>query len=201
MDKVKEIFEQLSAEFTEVGMDGKVYPSCKWKPQTCNIKKALCVPYIDARQVSDRLNNVLGVDGWESTIEETSNNALIYNLSINIDGKVISKADMGDEQAYGGEKAKASDGLKRAAVLFGVGKYLYQMEPVSLNTAKGSNGKYVPATNDGNPLEDFGELSSYINMMHPLRSKLVEIYKSLSSEQKNVHEEHFKLLWETLSAA
>ena len=65
--KEKEIYKMLSSPFTTSGADGKEYPAHKWRVQ----KGRRCVPYIDARQVSERLNEVFGLDGWNHTIEET----------------------------------------------------------------------------------------------------------------------------------
>ena len=85
--------------------------------------------YITARQVMNRLDDVLGPENWEDKYHP-GQNGVICELSITTpDGMVVTKRDAG---AYGGtgdggddEKGGFSDAFKRAAVKFGIGRYLY----------------------------------------------------------------------------
>ena len=178
-EEEKEIYKKLSAPFETIAADSKTYPAHKWRIQSGK----RCIPYIDARQVSERLNEVLGVDGWENTIEETNQKMLISNLTCIINGKEVSHSDVGTGGSIEKEKAMASDSLKRAAVHFGIGRYLYDMEPVT-----------VPSNTSSDILKSPDKLSSYINQLHPMRSKLTEIYKALGEDAKSVDEE-FKKIW------
>lgn len=110
----------------------------RWKIQSSDYKPAkegrskkdatwvLVVPYIDARLVSARLNAVVA-GGWEEApVERVGENLLRYKLT------VLSQThtDVGEGQGRtSGMKVKAtdSDALKRVAVRFGVGEYLYAM--------------------------------------------------------------------------
>ena len=109
------------------------YPPEKigWKPQSAKGDKALAVAYIDARDVMDRLDAVVGVAGWKDTYEVLGNDAVKCTLSVRIDGEWVSKEDVGgqSDQPDEGDKTKAafSDALKRAAVKFGIGRFLYDM--------------------------------------------------------------------------
>ena len=80
--------------------------------------------YITARDVMDRLDDVFNVDGWQTRYDFIGNR-MICNLSAYIDGEWITKADGADDSNIEGAKGGISDSLKRAAVLFGVGRYLY----------------------------------------------------------------------------
>jgi hypothetical protein len=86
----------------------------------------LVVPYVDARLVSARLNAVVA-GGWEETpVERVGENLLRYKLTV----LGQTHTDIGEGQGRGaGMKVKAtdSDALKRVAVRFGVGEYLYAM--------------------------------------------------------------------------
>ena len=179
MEKEQEIYKQLSAPFTTIGADGNEYPAHKWRIQSGK----RCIPYIDARQVSERLNQVLGVDGWNNTIEETNQKMLISNLTCIIGGKEVSHSDVGTQANTEKEKSMASDSLKRAAVHFGIGRYLYDIEPVTL-----------PANTPSDIIKDGAKLSSYINQLHPMRSKLTEIYKALGDSAKKLDKE-FQAIW------
>ncbi len=199
MDENKEILKKLSAPFTVMGPDNKIHPNHKWKVKvTKGIDHALCVAYIDARQVTQRLNDVLGIDGWNDTLIETAGAALICELTILINDKEITRSNVGMPSEYAREKGKASDALKRAASMFGVGEYLYNMQPVKLDKVQ-KNGKTYAATSDGKALMTGEELSSYINLKHPLRAKFVEIYESLTEEQKKEHGQKFVDIWNILS--
>ena len=103
----------------------------KWKPQVVKGDRALAVAYIDARVVQDRLDQVFGVAGWKSDFERVGEHSVMCRLSVRIDGEWITRTDVGStsEQPDAGDKMKAafSDALKRAAVTFGVGRYLYRL--------------------------------------------------------------------------
>ena len=101
-----------------------------WKAQTVKNNRALAVAYIDARDVMDRLDDVFGVGGWQDTYSPMGDGVLCA-LAVRIDGEWVEKQDVGSpsEQPDAGDRAKAavSDALKRAAVKFGVGRYLYSL--------------------------------------------------------------------------
>lgn len=102
-----------------------------WKPQAVKGNKALAVAYIDARLVQDRLDAVLGVDGWQDEYQPLDGGCVMCRLSIRVGGAWVTKCDVGgeSEQPDGGDRHKAafSDALKRAAVKVGVGRYIYSL--------------------------------------------------------------------------
>jgi hypothetical protein len=91
--------------------------------------KALALAYVDARTVMNRLDRVLGVAGWRGHYQTLGNGAVRCILSIRLGDEWIAKEDVGglSDQEDEGDRTKAahSDGLKGAAVKFGVGRYLY----------------------------------------------------------------------------
>lgn len=105
----------------------------KWKPQKVSGARALAMAYIDARAVMNRLDHAVGIDNWRAEYETLTDGSVRCNLSIRFEngGEWISKSDVGSEseQQDGGDRMKAahSDALKRAAVHFGVGRYLYSL--------------------------------------------------------------------------
>lgn len=196
--KNKSIAEQLAAPFETIGADGKIYPAHKWKGNTYKGDKVLCVSYIDARQAINRLNQVLGVDGWSNNLIEMSGKGLICELILSIDGKEVSKSNVGVESDYAKEKGQASDAIKRACVNFGVGAYLYEMQPVALKWTK-VNGKKYPTTDKGQALITGDDLTSYINMLNPFRQKLSEIYMSIPEKDRPQIDQEFKKIWKVLT--
>ena len=86
--------------------------------------------YITARDVMQRLDEVFGVDGWSDKYEFIGGR-MMCNLTCNFGGTLVSKADGADDSQIEGAKGGISDALKRAAVKFGIGRYLYH--PGALN--------------------------------------------------------------------
>jgi hypothetical protein len=103
----------------------------RYKPQAVKNGKAMALAYIDARAVMDRLDYVLGAENWQTSYKEVGKDSVECTLAVRfIDGgEWITKVDVGStsEQPDEGDRMKAaySDALKRAAVQFGVGRYLY----------------------------------------------------------------------------
>ena len=175
MDKMNEIYEKLSAPFTIIGEDGKTYYTHKWRVLTGRT----CVPYVDARQVSKRLNDVLGIDGWSHILEETTKNMMICNLTIMVDGKELSHSDVGTPNNVEKEKSMASDALKRAAVHFGVGAYLHDIQAVTIPKSENVD------------LRNGDAVTHYINKTSAEAMKLSEIYHKLKKEDKLKYKETF----------
>lgn len=103
-----------------------------WRAQkmTKDGKKALALAYIDARDVMDRLDEVVGPENWQSAYTETATGRVICTLSIRIDEEWVSKSDGSGSTDIEAEKGGISGALKRAAVSWGIGRYLYEMPNV-----------------------------------------------------------------------
>ena len=100
----------------------------KWRVGSTNGNRGLPLCYVDARAVMDRLDSVCGMDGWQCSYTPAGN-MLICNLAIRLpDGSWVWKADGAGASDFEGEKGMASDALKRAAVRFGVARYLYDLK-------------------------------------------------------------------------
>lgn len=103
----------------------------KWKPSVVSGNRALAMAYVDARVIQDRLDEVLGVENWQDDYELLPGGEVICRLKIRLGGEWLTKVDVGgqSEQKDEGDRMKAafSDALKRAAVKFGVGRFLYRL--------------------------------------------------------------------------
>lgn len=128
------VFQKLSAPFATV----------HWRAQSMNREgtSAMALAYIDARDVMARLDDVVGPQNWRDSYVETVKGRLICTLELRIDGEWISKADGAGNTDVEGDKGAISDALKRAAVKWGIGRYLYDMEtPWADCTSYEKNGK------------------------------------------------------------
>jgi hypothetical protein len=103
----------------------------KFKPAVVSGNRALALAYVDARVIQDRLDEVLGVEGWQDDYECLEDGSVVCRLRLRLGDEWVTKVDVGgpSEQPDGGDRLKAafSDALKRAAVKFGVGRYLYRL--------------------------------------------------------------------------
>jgi hypothetical protein len=112
--------------------------------------------YITARTVMNRLDNVLGPENWWDEYVP-SENSVLCRLTIRLpDGSVLTKCDAG---GYAGmadsgddDKSGYSDAFKRAAVKFGVARYLYRDgAPTYTLERTGTTETPAPATATSTP--------------------------------------------------
>lgn len=122
----------------------------KWKIQT-NPKEgdgdmfALCVAYIDARDVAARLNEVVGID-WESSfgdiISFTDGKKTEHGVRCHLTVMGHTRTDIGTLPATEPLKGGYSDALKRAAVQFGIAAYVYAFPTVKAEVQKFGRSYY-----------------------------------------------------------
>lgn len=115
------MFDKLAAEFPR--------ESVSWRAQsvTKDGTKAMALAYIDARDVMERLDRVCGPGNWQDRYDFAGPRTICY-LSIKIGDEWITKADGAGDTAVEAEKGAISDAFKRAAVKWGIGRYLYALD-------------------------------------------------------------------------
>ena len=143
----------------------------KWRVQTSDSNKAMCVAYIDARDVQNRLDEVCGMENWKSTTKVEKGN-LYTTILIRVNNEWIEKTDVGTESKIEKEKGEMSDSLKRAAVQWGVGRFLYDLDIQKLPTIKyDKNNKFYPSKHDKSTiLWDGQQLTEYLNGVTKLKA-------------------------------
>lgn len=106
-----------------------------WRLQSAKYGKATYVAYIDARDVSDTLDSIVGKLNWQNDFFSEKNN-LFCKIGINVypekDNGWVWKSDVGSPSDFEQTKGEASDCFKRAAVKWGIGKFLYDIEIIGL---------------------------------------------------------------------
>ena len=118
----QEIFDELVAPFPAAYIDWRVGSTNKDKT------KGMALAYIDARTAMDRLDSVVGPGGWQCNYTPGVNGSIICNLGIHTDEGWVWKADGAGATDFEGEKGALSDAFKRAAVRWGLGRYLYELK-------------------------------------------------------------------------
>lgn len=86
--------------------------------------------YITARTAMNRLDDVLGPENWQDNYMETKDGLMCMITATLPDGRAVTKCDGGGfagmSDSDDDEKSAYSSAFKRAAVKFGVGRYLYK---------------------------------------------------------------------------
>ncbi|PEU18139.1 MULTISPECIES: Rad52/Rad22 family DNA repair protein [unclassified Bacillus (in: firmicutes)] len=120
------IMERLSEHFAFDEISWRVVNVFDYR----GAKRGFIAPFVSSRTIQDRLDEVFGIDAWQVSYERWSEKAVKCRLSVLIDGKWIYKEDGSEETDFNAVKGGFSSSFKRAAVLFGIGRYLYNAENV-----------------------------------------------------------------------
>lgn len=80
--------------------------------------------------MQDRLDQVCTPSGWRNAVTETAKGRVICTIEIKIGDEWIGKTDGAGDTDVEGDKGGISDAFKRAAVLWGIGRYLYRLPNV-----------------------------------------------------------------------
>ena len=139
----------------------------KWRVQSFSKFKeqATCVAYITARDVHNVLDDVVGKENWQALYYDV-NGMLFCKIGIKIKNEWVWKSDTGSESNIEKEKGYSSDSLKRSAVLWGIGRFLYDMkiQYVKANEKKTSSNYPHVIDNQGKKVWD---LTAHINSKMP----------------------------------
>lgn len=189
----EDILKELRKPFT-IEVAGKTYPAHKWKPQTQAGNRFICVPYLDRSLVSDRLNEVFGLTGWQFDVKREDDATKTGTLSIFVDGKWISRSDTGTPSKEEGEKGSTSDALKRCARLFGIGEYLDKIQKQWIEAKPNHKNKLTPVDKNGKFL--YGDaLTHYCNQMSSNQGILAQL---LINKPELWERQEIKNLWNEL---
>ncbi|MEM8556947.1 MAG: Rad52/Rad22 family DNA repair protein [Bacteroidota bacterium] len=104
----------------------------EWKPGTTTRdgKKALAMAYLTSRAIMDRLDEVCGPANWRNEFAPGPGGGIVCGLSIIVarddrHGEWITKWDGAENTDVESVKGGLSNATKRAAVQWGIGRYLY----------------------------------------------------------------------------
>jgi hypothetical protein len=97
--------------------------------RTGDKSKGIALAYIDARNVMRRLDEVVGPANWQCRYPLAADGLLICEIGIWVEDRKewLWRANGAGDTQVEAEKGKASDAFKRAAVMWGIGQYLYSL--------------------------------------------------------------------------
>tara|TARA_R110000803_G_scaffold10754_3_gene32600 strand:+ start:2236 stop:3174 length:939 start_codon:yes stop_codon:yes gene_type:complete len=124
----------------------------EWRMDRLQGQNAVLLAYLNGRSVMKRLDDCFGPEGWQNKLEIVDMGGaqhFVASIGIKLAGEWIWKTDAAGHRKMHGQgsdlhetKAGASDSLKRAAVLWGMGRNLYL-----LGTTKAPFGDGWPPNN------------------------------------------------------
>lgn len=106
----------------------------EWRVQQAGFSAAgnpycMVIPYITNRAIQARLDEVFGVFGWENTYKPSPDGkGYLCGITVTIGDQRVTKWDGAEYTNIEALKGALSDSMKRAAVQFGVGRYLYKLD-------------------------------------------------------------------------
>lgn len=164
----------------------------KWRVQS-EIKsvqpvKLKMIAYVDARDVSDHLDAIVGPNNWCDKYEEVKGN-LFCSIGIKIGEDWVYKSDCGTESRTEKEKGESSDAFKRAAVKWGINRDAYRVGIIEIQ-GKEYGGKYYPCDDKGKFLKGQA-LYDYCNTIAKITD--FENYDLETDEELEKDIEHKKL--------
>lgn len=138
-------FEKLKAPFDPKKISWRV------GARTQDKRKGIALAYIDARDVMERLDEVCGPSNWQALYPHANGKTsckigIMVDKGLFQDNKFIHdplwvwKENGAGDSDVEAEKGAFSDAFKRAAVLWGIGRYLYDLENVWVEL---KNEKYI----------------------------------------------------------
>lgn len=120
----------------------------EWRVGATNKDKSmgLALPYVTNKAIQNRLDEVFGVFGWKNEFKEWKGNSQLCGISIWDEDKHewLTKYDGADNTNMEATKGGLSDAMKRAAVQFGIGRYLYKLDPIWVPLKEGKYLEVIP---------------------------------------------------------
>lgn len=136
-----EIYLKLAAPFPAEDVD--------WRIQSSGVKGdkvwALAIAYLTNRAIQQRLDDVLGIGNWQDQFQPIDG-GFLCGIGIKIDGEWVWKWDGADKSDIEAIKGGLSGAEKRAAVKWGIGRYLYDLKETFVDTTTERNNQWNRAT-------------------------------------------------------
>ena len=104
----------------------------EWRLQQAGEKNgriwAICVPYVTNRAIQSRLDEVAGPAHWKNEFKPGPGGGVLCGLSVRVGDEWVTKWDGAENTDIEGVKGGLSGAMKRAAVQWGIGRYLYALD-------------------------------------------------------------------------
>lgn len=146
----------------------------KWRVGATNKEKTkgIALAYLDAREVMKRLDDVCGPDRWQTKLTRTGE-GFTCEIGIKFDTEWVWKSNSAGDTKVEPIKGGSSDAFKRAAAVWGVGRYLYYLPNVWVAIDEYKKLKEIPElpdwakTRNVERWEDIAELEADLQGSEP----------------------------------
>ena len=104
----------------------------EWRLQSCGSGQkgiwAICLAYVSNRAIMNRLDEVVGPENWKNEFDKAPDGGVLCGISIKVGDEWVTKYDGAENTQVEAIKGGLSGSMKRAAVQWGIGRYLYNLE-------------------------------------------------------------------------
>lgn len=123
----------------------------EWRLQRCGKGSngkiwGMALAYVTNRAIMNRLDEVCGPENWKNEFKSAPDGGILCGISIKIGDEWVTKWDGAENTGIEAVKGGLSGAMKRAAVQWGIGRYLYKLEESRINANE--NGAYRGKTKD-----------------------------------------------------
>ena len=124
----------------------------EWRLQQCGKTKegkiwGMALAYVTNRAIMNRLDEVCGPENWKNEFKAAPDGGILCGISIKVGDEWVTKWDGAENTDIEAVKGGLSSAMKRAAVQWGIGRYLYKLGESWINSNE--NGAYRGKTKDG----------------------------------------------------
>jgi hypothetical protein len=139
---MEEIIDRLKAPFPFSETE------CKLQATNSDKTQGLAVFYIYSRAIQNRLDETVGPFNWRNEYMLWQDKAQICGISIYDDTRQtwVTKFDGAENTEYEPIKGGLSDSLKRAAVMWGLGRYLYDIDGLWVEIAQKGKSYFIKSS-------------------------------------------------------
>lgn len=139
----KEIANKLLEPFDPLEIEWRIQQA----GESNGKKWAMVLAYVTNRAIMERLDSVFGIEGWQNEYQPMPDGGIICALKCKIGDAWVVKCDGADKTNIEATKGGLSNAMKRAAVHYGIGRYLYRLDTtfVTLVQGKPESADDIPA--------------------------------------------------------
>lgn len=124
----------------------------EWRIQQAGTGKngqpwAMCLAYVTNRAIMNRLDDICGAENWKNEYKTAPDGGILCGISIKCGDEWVTKWDGAENTQVEAVKGGLSGAMKRAAVQWGIGRYLYNLEASWAEISE--NGRFQGKTKDG----------------------------------------------------
>ena len=134
-------WKALSAPFAATDIE--------WRIQQSGVKNGkpwgMVLAYVQNRAIQQRLDDVVSPEGWRNEYQKAPDGGVMCGLSIKIGSEWVTKWDGAENTDFEAVKGGLSNSMKRAAVQWGIGRYLYKLDAMfaEFSETKSEGAHYI----------------------------------------------------------